>query len=94
MRAADTTVRLTVGAAGDSGVAGTAYRPVGDLDLLILKGETEGTATLFVEPLDNDTADGARSLSVTGTTTVVELRIEPSGVWPSNSTTTTSRRGT
>ena len=76
-RAEDTAVRLTVGAAGDTAVPGTDYEPVSERTLTILSGETGGTATFLLEPLDNDSADGARTLSVTGSTTVAELRIEP-----------------
>ena len=76
-RAEDTAVRLTVGAAGDTAVPGTDYGRVPERTLTILSGETIGTATFRLEPLDNDSADGARTLSVTGSTTVAELRIEP-----------------
>ena len=76
-RAEDTGVRLTVGAAGDTAVPGTDYERVPERTLTILSGETGGTATFPLEPLDNDSADGARTLSVTGSTTVAELRIEP-----------------
>ena len=76
-RAEDTGVRLTVGAAGDTAVPGTDYERVPERTLTILSGETGGTATFLLEPLDNDSADGARTLSVTGSTTVAELRIEP-----------------
>ena len=76
-RAEDTGVRLTVGAAGDTAVPGTDYARVSERTLTILSGETGGTATFRLEPLDNDSADGARTLSVTGSTTVAELRIEP-----------------
>ena len=76
-RAEDTQVRLTVGAAGDTAVPGTDYERVSERTLTIPAGETVGTATFLLEPLDNDSADGARTLSVTGSTTVAELRIEP-----------------
>ena len=76
-RAENTQVRLTVGAAGDTAVPGTDYERVSERTLTILSGETGGTATFLLEPLDNDSADGARTLSVTGSTTVAELRIEP-----------------
>ena len=77
-RAEDTTVRLTVGAAGDTAEPGTDYRRVvADLDLTIGAGETEGSAAFQLVPLDNDSADGARTLSVTGTTVAAGLRMEP-----------------
>ena len=76
-RADDTAVRLTVGAAGDTAVPGTDYERVSERTLTIAAGETSGTAVFRLEPLDNDSADGARTLSVTGSTTVAELRIEP-----------------
>ena len=70
-------MRLTVGAAGDTAVPGTDYERVSERTLTVLSGETIGTATFRLEPLDNDSSDGARTLSVTGSTTVAELRIEP-----------------
>ena len=76
-RAEDTQVRLTVGAAGDTAVPGTDYARVSERTLTIPTGETSGTAVFRLEPFDNDSADGARTLSVTGSTTVAELRIEP-----------------
>ena len=76
-RAEDTAVRLTVGAAGDTAVPGTDYERVSERTLTIPAGETGGTAVFRLEPFDNDAADGARTLSVTGSTTVAELRIEP-----------------
>ena len=76
-RAEDTAVRLTVGAAGDTAVPGTDYERVSERTLTIPAGETGGTAVFRLEPLDNDSTDGARTLSVTGSTTVAELRIEP-----------------
>ena len=76
-RTEDTAVRLTVGAAGDTAVPGTDYERVSERPLTIPAGETGGTAVFRLEPLDNDSSDGARTLSVTGSTTVAELRIEP-----------------
>ena len=76
-RAEDTAVRLTVGAAGDTAVPGTDYERVTERTLTIPAGETGGTAAFRLRPLDNDSTDGARTLSVTGSTTVAELRIEP-----------------
>ena len=76
-RAGDTEVRLTVGAAGDTAVPGTDYVRVSERTLTILAGETSGTAVFRLAPVDNQSSDGARTLSVTGSTTVAELRIEP-----------------
>ena len=76
-RAEDTEVRLTVGAAGDTAVPGTDYERVSERTLTILAGETSGTAVFRLEPANNESTDGARTLSVTGSTTVAELRIEP-----------------
>ena len=76
-RAEDTEVRLTVGAAGDTAVPGTDYERVSERTLTIRAGETSGTAAFRLEPVDNESTDGARTLSVTGSTTVAELRIEP-----------------
>ncbi len=76
-RAEDTEVRLTVGAAADTAVPGTDYERVSEQTLTILAGETSGTAVFRLEPFDNDSTDGTRTLSVTGSTTVPELRMEP-----------------
>ena len=76
-RAEDTEVRLTVGAAGDTAVPGTDYERVSERTLTIRAGETSGTAAFRLEPVNNESTDGARTLSVTGSTTVAELRIEP-----------------
>ena len=76
-RAEDTEVRLTVGAAGDTAVPGTDYERVAERTLTILAGESSGTAVFRLEPVDNESTDGARTLSVTGSTTVAELRVEP-----------------
>ena len=76
-RAEDTEVRLTVGAAGDTAVPGTDYERVSERTLTIRAGETSGMAAFRLEPFNNESTDGARTLSVTGTTTVAELRIEP-----------------
>ena len=76
-RAENTQVRLTVGAAGDTAVPGTDYEPVSERTLTIPTGKTSGTAVFRLEPFDNDSSDGATTLSVTGLTTVAELRIEP-----------------
>ena len=76
-RAEDTEVRLTVGAAGDTAVPGTDYERVSEQTLTILAGETSGVAVFRLEPVNNDSTDGARTLSVRGSTTVAELRIEP-----------------
>ena len=76
-RAGDTEIRLIVGAAGDTAEPGTDYERVSERTLTILAGETSGTAVFRLEPLDNLSADDARTLSVTGSTTVAELRVEP-----------------
>ena len=76
-RAEDTEIRLIVGAAGDTAVPGTDYERVSERTLTILAGETGGTAVFRLAPVDNQSSDGARTLSVTGSTTVAELRIEP-----------------
>ena len=76
-RAEDTEVRLTVGAAGDTAVPGTDYERVPERTLTIRAGETSGMAAFRLEPFNNGSTDGARTLSVRGSTTVAELRIEP-----------------
>ena len=76
-RVEDTTVQLSVGAAGDTAVAGTDYRPMDERELTILAGEKAATTAFFLEPLDNEAVDGTRALRVTGTTPAANLRVEP-----------------
>ena len=91
-RAEETQVRLTVGAAGDTAVPGTDYERVPERTLTILSGETVGTATFRLAPLDNDSTDGARTLSVTGSTTVRNCASNPRRARGSRWRTTTVRR--
>ncbi len=72
----DTTVRLTVGAADDTAVAGADYEAVLEQFLTILAGETTGTVNFLLVPRDNSEGDGERRLKVRGTTAAA-LRVEP-----------------
>ena len=78
-RTEDTEVALTVGASGETAEAGADYDEVTGRTLTIPAGETEGTARFRLVPVDNDAADGSRSLSVQGSTGVTGLQVEPSG---------------
>ena len=64
-----TAVAVTVGAEGDSATEGTDYATVADLTLTIAAGQTTGTTTFTLTPTDDAVAEGAETVSVTGTAT-------------------------
>ena len=74
---ADTGVALTVGAQGDTAVSGTDYQPVAQQTLTIDAGKTTGTAVFRLETIDNTRVDAVRTVTVTGSTTVTAVRVEP-----------------
>ena len=67
--AADRTVRVKIGKAGDSATSGTDYAAVSAFDLTITKGDTSGTATFTLTPTDDNIIEGEESLTVSGTST-------------------------
>ena len=74
-RTADTTVTVSVGASGDSAVAGTDYAAVGELKLSIGAGQTSGTVTFTLTPTDDGLIEGDETLTVTGTTGLADLTV-------------------
>ena len=74
-RTSDTTVTLSVGAGGDSAVAGTDYAAVDDLKLTIDAGQTSGTVTFTLTPTDDGIVEGDETLSVAGTASVEDLTV-------------------
>ena len=74
-----TEVRLRVGAAGDTAVAGSHYERVQDFTLTVPANETRGEADFQLEPKNDETAGGGRTLSVIATAPVSGLRVEPAG---------------
>ena len=56
---------------------GTDFEAVSEQTLTINAGETSGTTVFRLVPIDNQAGDDVRTLSVTGTTTVAALRVDP-----------------
>ena len=65
---------MTVGASGDSAVEGTDYAMVSDLTLTIDAGETTADATFSLDPTNNDSVDGAKTITVDGSTSGLAVR--------------------
>ena len=65
-RATDTQVTLAVGATGDRAVEGTDYATVADLTLTIAAGDTSGTASFTLTPIDDAIDETDEALMVTG----------------------------
>ena len=63
----DKTVRVSVGAIGDSAVAGTDYAPVPAFDVTIAAGGTSGSATFTLTPTDDTLVEGDERIKVSGT---------------------------
>ena len=74
-RTSDSTVTVSVGAGGDSAVAGTDYAAVGELKLTIEAGQTSGTVTFTLTPTDDGLIEGDETLTVTGTTGLADLTV-------------------
>ena len=74
-RAAATPVTVVVGATGDAATEGTDYATVADLSMLIAAGNTADTTTFTLTPTDDEVVEGDETLSVSGTTTVTELKV-------------------
>ena len=68
-----TPVAVTVGAADDAAVAGTDYVPVADLSLTIPSGESSGTATFTLTPVENFVDEPDKAVSINGATEVEGL---------------------
>ena len=66
-RNADTVVTLSV--AGGTATVQTDFAPVSSFTLTILAGETSGTATFTLFPVDDDIVEDDETLSVSGSTT-------------------------
>ena len=63
----DKTVRVSVGAAGDSAVPGVDYAAVPAFDVTIASGETSGSATFTLTPTDDTLVEGDETIGVSGT---------------------------
>ena len=67
VRAVDTVVSVSVGADGDSAVAGTDYAAVDGFSVTIPAGETSGSGSFSLAGSDDDVAgEGTETLSVSG----------------------------
>ena len=76
-RAQDTEV--TVSVTGGSAVAGTGYSTVNDFTVTIEEGETSGTATFTLAPVDDEVDEPGVTVVVKGTTTATGLSVAPAG---------------
>ena len=72
---ANTPVTVSLSAPGDTASEGTDYGTVADFTLTIDAGETTGTATFALEPVDDGLDEEDESLTVGGTTTVSGLTV-------------------
>ena len=64
-----TTVTVAVGATGDAATEGADYETVNDLTLTIDAGQTSGTATFTLTPIDDNLDEGNETLTLNGSTT-------------------------
>ena len=62
-----TEVTVSVGDMGDSATSGTDYDAVNNFTVTISSGQTSGTGTFTLTPMDDNVAEGEESLTVSGT---------------------------
>ena len=74
-RPADTAV--TVSVADGTAVAGTDYTAVSNVTITIATGDTSGTATFTLAPVDDNVDEPHETVVVTGTTAVLGLTVSP-----------------
>ena len=70
-----TSVDVSVGAGADSATAGTDFATVTSFDLTIDANAMKGSATFDLVPTDDEVAEGAETVEVSGTTT--DLSVDP-----------------
>ena len=63
-----TVVSVSVGAGSDSATEGTDYTTVTDFTLTIAANQMKGTATFDLAPTDDESAEGAETVTVSGST--------------------------
>ena len=73
-RGQDTEVTVTVGSSGDSAVEGTDYGTVADLTLTIGAGETTAETTFSLNPTNDTSVDGAKTITVNGSASGLAVR--------------------
>ena len=65
----DTPVTVSVGDGGDSATSGTDYDAVNDFTVTISSGQTSGTGTFTLTPVDDNVAEDNETLTVSGSAT-------------------------
>ena len=68
---------VTVSVTGGSAVAGTDYSTVDDFTVMIAAGDTSGTATFTLTPVDDNVDEPGETVVVTGTTTASGVSVAP-----------------
>ena len=74
-RDAPTTLALSLGAAGDTAIAGSDYAALNDLNLTIPSGQASGTASFTLTAIDDLIDEPDKSLSITGTSQDTGLEV-------------------
>ena len=72
-RAVDTVVTVSVGAGGDSAVAGTDYGSVSDFTVRIPAGSTSGSGSFELTPVDDAVSEGDEELSIEGSVSGLDV---------------------
>ena len=70
-------MEVTVSVTGGSAVAGTDYSTVDDFTVMIAAGDTSGTATFTLTPVDDNVDEPGETVVVTGTTTASGVSVAP-----------------
>ena len=73
-RGQDTEVTVTVGSSGDSAVEGTDYATVADLTLTIDQGKKTAETTFSLNPTNDNTTEGAKTITIGGSTLGLAVR--------------------
>ena len=74
-RAGPTALTVSVGSSDDPAIEGADYVAVNDRTLTIDAGQTTGTATFILTPINDDVDEGNEALTVAGSTTVTGLSV-------------------
>ena len=74
-RDAPTTLALSLGAAGDTAIAGSDYVALNDLNLTIPSGQASGTASFTLTAIDDLIDEPDKSLSIAGTSQDTGLEV-------------------
>ena len=74
-RTSAASVTVSVGASGDGATEGTDYATVDNFTLTISAGQTSGTETFTLTPIDDDVDEDDETLTVSGTSTATGLSV-------------------